>query len=68
MKLELLVILNEIRKGLLVTWHYKFNLINEFITLGINFLGTALLMNYGNTHLEEFGPSLLGYIVWVYAY
>lgn len=68
MKTALLVVFNEIRKGLLVTWHYKFNLINEFITLGINFLGTALLMNYGSTNLAEFGPSLLGFIVWVYAY
>jgi ABC-2 type transport system permease protein len=68
MKTALLIVLNEIRKGLLVTWHYKFNLINEFITLGINFLGTALLMNYGSTNLADFGPSLLGYIVWVYAY
>lgn len=68
MKTVLLVVFNEIRKGLLVTWHYKFNLINEFITLGVNFLGTALLMNYGNTDLADFGPSLLGYIVWVYAY
>lgn len=67
MKTALLVILNEIRKGLLVTWHYKFNVISEFITLGIYFLGTALLMNYGNTNLEEFGPSLIGYIVWVYS-
>lgn len=67
MKTALLVIINEIRKGLLVTWHYKFNVISEFITLGIYFLGTALLMNYGNTNLEEFGPSLIGYIVWVYS-
>lgn len=67
MKTAFLVILNEIHKGLLVTWHYKFNVISEFITLGIYFLGTALLMNYGNTNLEEFGPSLLGYIVWVYS-
>lgn len=67
MKMALLVILNEIRKGLLVTWHYKFNVISELITLGIYFLGTALLMNYGNTNLEEFGPSLIGYIIWVYS-
>jgi ABC-2 type transport system permease protein len=67
MKTSLLIVLNEIRKGLLVTWHYKFNVISEFITLGIYFLGTALLMNYGNTDLEEFGPSLIGYIVWVYS-
>lgn len=67
LKMSFLVILNEIRKGLLVTWHYKFNVISELITLGIYFLGTALLMNYGNTNLEEFGPSLIGYIVWVYS-
>lgn len=68
MKASFLVILNEIYKGLLVAWHYKFNIINEFITLGINFLGTAFLMNYGRTDLQEFGPALLGYIIWVYAY
>lgn len=67
MKTALLIVLNEIRKGLLVTWHYKFNVMSEFITLGIYFLGTALLMNYGSTNLEEFGPSLIGYIVWVYS-
>lgn len=67
MKTAFLIVLNEIRKGLLVTWHYKFNVISEFITLGIYFLGTALLMNYGSTDLEEFGPSLIGYIVWVYS-
>ncbi len=67
MKTALLIVINEIRKGLLVTWHYKFNIISEFITLGIYFLGTALLMNYGDTDLESFGPSLIGYIVWVYS-
>lgn len=67
MKMAFLVILNEIRKGLLVTWHYKFNVMSELITLGIYFLGTALLMNYGNTNLEDFGPSLIGYIIWVYS-
>ncbi len=67
MTTSLLVIRNEIRKGLLVNWHYKFNVISELITLGIYFLGTALLMNYGSTDLEEFGPSLIGYIVWVYS-
>ena len=67
MKTALLVISNEIRIGLLVTWHYKFNVISELITLGIYFLGTALLMNYGSTDLEDFGPSLIGYIVWVYS-
>jgi len=67
MKTALFVIVNEIRKGLLVTWHYKFNVVSEFITLGIYFLGTALLMNYGSTNLEQFGPALIGYIVWVYS-
>lgn len=67
MWLFFLIISNEIRKNLLITWHYKFNVINEFIELAIGFLGTALLMNYGDTNLEGFAPALLGYIVWVYA-
>jgi len=68
MIVPLRIMWNEIRKGLLVSWHYKFNLLNEFITLGVNFVGTALLMNYGKTDLHTYGPALLGYIVWVYAY
>ncbi len=60
-------LLNEIYKGLLISWHYRFNMINEFIALGINFTGTVFLMNAGNTDLSAFGPSLVGFIVWVYA-
>jgi ABC-2 type transport system permease protein len=68
MIVPLRIMWNEIHKGLLVSWHYKFNLLNEFITLGVNFVGTAILMNYGKPDLHTYGPALLGYIVWVYAY
>lgn len=67
MRLFYLIISNEIRKNLLITWHYKFNVTNEFVELAIGFWGTAILMNYGDTNLEGFAPALLGYIVWVYA-
>ncbi len=58
---------NEVYKGLLISWHYKFNLLMEFLQLAVNFLGMCLLLTYGNMSLQEFGPLLLGYIIWVYA-
>ena len=60
-------IFNEIKKGLYINWYYRFNLVNEFITLGINFIGMIYLMNYNQPHVESYGESLLGYIIWVYA-
>lgn len=60
-------IFNEIKKGLYINWYYRFNLVNEFITLGINFIGMIYLMNYNQPHIESYGESLLGYIIWVYA-
>ncbi len=62
-----LAIFNEVKKGLYINWYYRFNLVNEFIALSIDFIGMIYLMNYNQSNVEGYGESLLGYIIWVYA-
>ena len=61
------VFLNEFHKVALIYWHYKFNLFMEVLQLGLNFLGMSLMLHAGSMGFSEFGPTLLGYIMWVYA-
>ena len=62
-----LVTLNETRKGLLITWSYKFNNVAEFVGIGFWFVGIALLMGSGELESARLPSMLLGFLTWYYA-
>lgn len=62
-----LIIFNEIYKGLLIQWSYKFNLIMESLMLIFLFLGITFFVGNGELIPEQLASSLLGYTVWFYA-
>ncbi len=65
--LWLAVILNEVYKGLLIQWSYRFNLVMESFMLMFLFLGITFFVGSGELVTDQLGPSLLGYVVWLYA-
>ncbi|MCI0399065.1 MAG: ABC transporter permease [Chloroflexi bacterium] len=58
---------NETHKGLLLDWHYKFNLFIELIIMGVAFVGISFLIGGGAIQQVQLAPALLGYLVWFYA-
>lgn len=62
-----LIIYNEIYKGLLVQWSYKFNLLMESIMLIMMFIGITFFVGNGELDPERIPPSLLGFLVTFYA-
>lgn len=67
MRLMLVAVYSEIRKGLLLAWDYKFNMLMLLFLLGFVFLGISFFMGYGELDPARMAPALLGYLVWFYA-
>jgi ABC-2 type transport system permease protein len=67
MKTVLTTVLGETRKGLLITWTYKANMVVTILTLGCVFVGIGFLMGEGELNPEQLASTLLGYLVWFYA-
>lgn len=63
----LIVVLGEARKGLLIFWTYKVNLLTYVLTLSFGFVGIGFLISGGTLDPEQLAPTLLGYLVWYYA-
>jgi ABC-2 type transport system permease protein len=63
----LIAILGETRKGLLVFWTYKANLLTYVLTLGFGFVGIGFLIGGGTLDPGQLAPVLIGYLVWYYA-
>lgn len=66
-KSALIAVLGEIRKGLLVRWTYRANLVISLLTLGLIFVGIAFFMGGGELEPDRVTWSLLGYLTWMYA-
>ncbi len=62
-----LATLNEVHKGLLITWGYKFNTLTMLVRLSFFFLGVNLVMGRGHLDAQALAPTLLGFIIWFYA-
>ncbi|MCB0127183.1 MAG: ABC transporter permease [Caldilineaceae bacterium] len=62
-----MIVLNEVYKGLLIQWSYKFNMLMESLMLAFLFLGITFFVGNGQLDPERLAPSLLGYAVWFYA-
>jgi ABC-2 type transport system permease protein len=63
----LLITANEVYKGLLIQWSYKFNLLMESIMLITVFIGITFVVGNAQFSPERLPPSLLGFIVYHYA-
>ena len=62
-----LIISNEVYKGLLIQWSYKFNLIMESIMLIMMFVGITFFVGNGQLYPERLPSSLLGFLVTFFA-
>jgi ABC-2 type transport system permease protein len=62
----LLMMLNDTYKVLLLQWHYKFNLLNELVTMGVAFVGLSFLVGGGEFQPAQLPATLLGYLMWFY--
>ena len=67
MKTLLLIMLNEMRKGFLILWNYRFNSISELVVLMIGFIGIGFFRGDGQLEPALLAPMLLGYVMWFYA-
>ena len=62
-----LVLYNEVRKGLIITWNYRANSIMELLTLVFVFVFISYFAGGGEIDSEMLPGSLLGFLVWYYA-
>jgi ABC-2 type transport system permease protein len=67
MKTASIVVLGEIRKGLLIGWTYRVNWLTGFLTLGFIFISLGFFMGGGQLDPEQLASVLLGYLTWMYA-
>lgn len=63
----LLATWNEVWKGLIIRWSYKFSILMELLMIVFIFIGITFFMGGGTFDASVMGPSLVGYIVWFYA-
>ena len=62
-----LVLYNEIRKELIITWNYRANTVIELLTLVFVFVFISYFAGGGEIDSERLPGSLLGFLVWYYA-
>ena len=62
-----LALLNEVHKGLLIYWSYKFNTMTMLVRLSFFFIGVSLIMGRGHLDAQALAPTLLGFMIWFYA-
>lgn len=62
-----LVLYNEVRKELIITWNYRANLVIELLTLVILFIFISYFVGSGAIATQGLPAFLLGYLIWFYA-
>lgn len=62
-----LTTINEMHKGILIIWSYKFNMLMQLLSLAFIFIGISYFMGGGELQPEQLSSALLGYMVWFYA-
>jgi ABC-2 type transport system permease protein len=67
LKTILLIMLNEMRKGFMILWNYRFNSISELLVMAILFIGIGFFKGDGQLEPALLAPILLGYVMWYYA-
>ncbi len=68
MTIYLLVLLNEIHKGLLHVWRYKANLLAQLVMFSLLFVGIGFLMGRGRVDAVVLPSMLVGFVIWYYAF
>lgn len=58
---------NETRKGLLINWSYKFDIVTLLLKLSLYFVFISLVIGDGALDRERLPATLLGFIIWFYA-
>jgi ABC-2 type transport system permease protein len=61
------IIFNETHKRLLLLWNYKFNIVTQFVTVILLFIGAVFFVQGGEFDPGQMPALLLGYIIWFYA-
>lgn len=67
MRIMLLTMFNETRKGLLLVLDYKFNTLTRLFMLAFIFVGIGFFMGDGKLDPGRLASALLGYLIWFYA-
>ncbi|MEM7031902.1 MAG: ABC transporter permease [Chloroflexota bacterium] len=60
------ILFNEIQKGLIIQWSYKFNMVTELVMLAFLFVGISFFMGGGTLDADNLAPALIGYSMWFY--
>ncbi len=66
MKLLLIALFNETRKGLLIIWAYKINFLGSVLAMAIAFVGISFMIGNGQLDRSRMAWTLLGYLMWNY--
>lgn len=61
------IVANEVNKGLLVAWHYKFETLLSLVMMSGIFLGIVFFMGGGRFNQDSVAFVLVGYLMWYYA-
>lgn len=61
------IVYNEMVKGLIIRWSYRFNMITEMVMFAFLFTGISFFMGRGSLVTEELASALIGYVLWFYA-
>lgn len=61
------VMVNEVYKGLLVAWYYKFETLLSLLLMGGIFLGIVFFIGGGQFNQGSISFILVGYLMWYYA-
>lgn len=62
------LIFNEMSKSLIVMWRYKFNLLAQLSMFVFLFIGISFLMGEGDIDPSLMAPTMVGFMVWFYAF
>ena len=60
-------IMAEVRKGLRMSWYYRFDLLMQLVTFSFIFLCLVFFVGNGRLRAEDLSSAVLGYVVWFYA-
>jgi ABC-2 type transport system permease protein len=61
------IVINEVNKGLLVAWHYKFETLLSLLMMSGIFLGIVFFIGGGQFNQDSVAFVLVGYLMWYYA-
>ena len=66
--MHLLVLANEIHKGVLHLWRYRVNFAAQVAMFSLLFVGIGFLMGRGRMDAAALPSMLIGFVVWYYAF